>query len=459
MTNIFLRILNMSIAASWLVLAVLFLRLLLKKAPKWTRLLLWGIVALRLVCPFSFESVFSLIPSAETVPESVISGPTFRIQTGFQTIDYQINDYLGDHYFEGVTVPTNNGVQIMTVLAVAWLIGASVLLAYTVISYWALRRKVSTAVLRQDNIFQSENVVSPFVLGIIKPKIYLPYNMEQQAAESVIAHEQAHIQRRDHWWKLLGFLLLTIYWFNPLMWVAYILLCRDIELACDEKVIKQLDSEQRANYSQVLLACSINRGTITACPIAFGEGSVKQRIKSVLCYKKPTIMHIILAVILCAIVATCFLTNPVQGVKWGVQDIRVRHVAGKTYLELPYTYAHGGFSVRPLPLDAPEYIGDGEVPYDGALGKYRIMITFGDSDMTASFSKKFANDIYVLKNTSTEFGVFKARVRGPSDHGFVIYVGSDTPFTILEKDYGMGEEKFFGNLRIPITSADPIAVG
>ncbi len=312
MSDLFLKIVNMSISASWLVVAVLILRLVLKKAPKWVNVLLWGIVAVRLICPFSFESALSLIPSAETFPEKIISGPSFDVQTGITPIDNRINDYLGDRYFEGVTVPTNNGNNVMTILTIVWIIGILLLVAYTVISYWRLHREIDTAVRYKDSIFQSENVSSPFVLGIINPRIYLPFSMNEQDMEHVVAHEQAHICRKDHWWKPLGFLLLTIHWFNPLMWLAYVLLCRDIELACDEKVIKGLSNEQRADYTQALVACSVNRRMIAACPLAFGEVGVKERVKSVMNYKKPAFWVIILAVIACVIVAVCFLTNPKQ---------------------------------------------------------------------------------------------------------------------------------------------------
>lgn len=311
MNELFLKIVNMSISASWLVLVVLILRFVLKKAPKWANILLWGIVAIRLICPFSFESALSLIPSAETFPEKVISGPSFDVQTGITPVDNRINDYLGDRYFEGVTVPANNGNNIMTILTIVWTIGILLLVAYTVISYWRLRRKVDTAVRYKDNIFQSENVKSPFVLGIIKPRIYLPFNMNGQDLEHVVAHEQAHIHRKDHWWKPFGFLLLTIHWFNPLVWLAYVLLCRDIELACDERVIKELGNEQRADYTQALVACSVNRRMIAACPLAFGEVGVKDRVKSVMNYKKPAFWGVVLAVIVCVFVAVCFLTNPV----------------------------------------------------------------------------------------------------------------------------------------------------
>lgn len=312
MNEFFLKIINMSISASWLIFAVLILRLVLKKAPKWVNVLLWGIVAIRLICPFSFESALSLIPSAETFPKKIISGPSFDVQSGITPVDNRINDYLGDRYFEGVTVPANNGNTIMTILTIVWTIGILLLVAYTVISYWRLHREIDTAVRYKDNIFQSENVSSPFVLGLIKPRIYLPFKLDGQDMEHVVAHEQAHIRRKDHWWKPLGFLLLTIHWFNPLMWLAYVLLCRDIELACDEKVIKGLSNEQRADYTQALVDCSVNRRMIAACPLTFGEVGVKERVKSVMNYKKPAFWVIIIAVIVCVGVAVCFLTNPKQ---------------------------------------------------------------------------------------------------------------------------------------------------
>ena len=314
MSEFFLNVVNMSISASWIVLAVLVLRFLLKKAPKWIIVLLWGIVAVRLICPFSIESVMSLIPSAETITKAP-DAPRPHFESGVTIIDNQVNDYLGGHYYEGVTRPTGHFVDITTVLAIVWLVGIVVLLAYTIISYFRVKNKIGTAVLLRDNVFQSENVVSPFVLGIIKPKIYLPFNMNEQDMEYVIAHENAHISRKDHLWKPFGFLVLTLHWFNPLMWLGYVLLCRDIELACDEKVVKEFNTEQKADYSQALLTCSVNRRVIAACPLAFGEVGVKDRVKSVLNYKKPAFWIILVAIIASVVIAACFLTNPISSNK------------------------------------------------------------------------------------------------------------------------------------------------
>ena len=312
MNELFLKIINMSISASWLVLAVLILRFVLKKAPKWINVLLWGIVAIRLICPFSFESTLSLIPSAETIPLNIGMDTTPTINSGISAINNAVNPIISQSNTPMAGASVNLLQITIGIYEYIWIFGMIALALYTAISYWRLHRKVDTAVRYKDNIFQSENVSFPFVLGIIKPRIYLPFKMNGQYLEHVVAHEQAHICRKDHWWKPLGFLLLMIHWFNPLMWLAYVLLCRDIELACDEKVIKELGNEQRGDYTQALVACSINRRMIAACPLAFGEVSVKERVKSVMNYKKPALWVIIIAVIVCVGVAVCFLTNPKQ---------------------------------------------------------------------------------------------------------------------------------------------------
>ena len=311
MSELFLEIVNRSIAASWIVIAVLILRFCLKKAPKWVNVLLWGIVAVRLIFPFSIESALSLIPSAETVSPSIMMETAPSVQTGVPALDQVINLVI-DHSLSPAPGASANPLQIwISVMAAVWLAGAAALLLYSAISCWRLRRRVREAVILRDNIFQSENAGSPFVLGIIQPKIYLPYSVDSGALAYVIAHEQAHIRRGDHWWKPLGFLLLTVHWFNPLLWLGYILLCRDIELACDEKVISGMGREQRADYTQALVACSVSRRSIAACPLAFGEVGVKERVKSVMHYKKPAFWIVLASVAVCAVVAVCFLTDPV----------------------------------------------------------------------------------------------------------------------------------------------------
>lgn len=311
MSELFLKIVNMSISASWVVIAVLTLRFCLKKAPKWVNVLLWGIVAARMVFPFSIESVLSLIPSAETISPTIMMEQSPSVQTGVPALNHVINPVISGS-FTPAPGASANPLQIwIPVLAGIWLFGIAALFLYSAVSYWRLRRKVCEAVILRGNIYQSEKVCSPFVLGIIRPKIYLPYHMDSREMGHVIAHEQTHICRRDHWWKPLGFLLLTIHWFNPLMWLSYVLLCRDIELACDEKVIGEMGNEQRADYTQALVTCSVGRRVIAACPLAFGEIGVKERVKSVMNYKKPAFWIVLASVIVCAVIAVCFLTNPI----------------------------------------------------------------------------------------------------------------------------------------------------
>ena len=300
MSALFLTILHMSVCASWLVLAVLLLRLCLRRAPKWFNVLLWGIVAVRLVFPFSVESPLSLLPHTEAIRPAI---------TTVQTQPAQISSAAAAG---GSAAPAQSW---LSILAWVWLAGAAALLLYTMVSTLRLRHRVREAVRLRGNIYQSERIDSPFVLGTIRPRIYLPYRMDSRDRQHVIAHEQAHMRRGDHLWKPLGFLLLTIHWFNPGMWLSYVLLCRDIELACDEAVIKELGNEQRADYMQALVTCSANRRTLAACPLAFGEIGIKERVKSVMHYKKPAIWIVLVAIIACVVLAACSLTDPVDSQK------------------------------------------------------------------------------------------------------------------------------------------------
>jgi len=325
MSELFLTVLNMSISTGWIVLGVVILRTLLKKAPKWITVLLWGIAGLRLVMPFSIESVFSLLPATKTITK-LPSSPRPYFESGFDALDSRVNSYWKGHYFEGVTKPAQHFSDVTTVLAIIWAVGVIALLLYTVISYLRLKHEVKTAVLLRDNIYQSDAVSSPFVLGVLRPKIFLPFRLDESDAAHIIAHEEAHIRRRDHWWKPLGFLLLSVHWFNPLIWLGYSLLCRDIELACDQKVIRDLEPERRADYSQTLLSCSVNRRMIAACPLAFGEVGIKSRIKSVLSYQKPAFWLIIVAVSVSILFAVCFLTSPKKNT---LKNIEGRNLEGR----------------------------------------------------------------------------------------------------------------------------------
>lgn len=310
MDDVFLKLVNLSISASWLILAVLVLRFVLKKAPKWVMPLLWGVVALRLVCLFSIESALSLIPSAETIPSEIVTETREPVLYEQATLNIVTNPTLPSAAEVPVGVSRQQAQVDFNIYSVLWLAGMAALLVHALVSAEKLKRKLATAILLRDNIYESEFVDSPFVFGVVKPNIYLPMHMDEGTAAYVIAHERAHLARRDHWWKVLGYLVLALHWFNPLVWVAHILFCRDIELACDEKVVKGLDGAARADYSQALLSCAAPKRAVAACPLAFGEGNIKTRVKSALHYKKPAFWVAAAAVLAVVIVAVCFLTNP-----------------------------------------------------------------------------------------------------------------------------------------------------
>ena len=317
MANFFLALVDLSITASYFIVAVVLLRFVLAKAPKWIRGILWGLVGIRLTIPFSVESMFSLIPDKSPIPALYESGvnsvdttdiPEFNVGVGATP---QAVETLNT----GVVPETMQAgsVSVATILGIVWLVGLAAMLVYCTVTYIRLNKSVADAVLYRGGkhaIYQSEKVASPFVLGIFAPRIFIPYHMGEEDLQCVIAHEKAHIARKDHWIKPLGYVILSVHWFNPLVWLAYVLLCRDIELACDESVIRQLGMEHKKIYSEALLKCSVSQHRIAACPLAFGEVGVKKRITNVLHYKKPAFWVIVVALVLCAVVAVCFMTKP-----------------------------------------------------------------------------------------------------------------------------------------------------
>ena len=377
MGELFLNILNMSIAASWLILAVVLLRFALKKAPKWTAVLLWGVVAVRLVVPFSFESALSLIPSAETFNAHNIQYETPAISSGIPAVNNAVNPILGETFAPNPAASVNPLYVWTFIVSVIWLIGIAAMLLYAVISYVQVRRSVAERAPYEENIFLCDQVKSPFILGLVWPKIYLPSNMDATSMEPVIAHETAHLTRRDHWWKPLGFLILTVHWFNPLCWVAYVLLCRDIELACDEKVIRQMDLDGKKQYSNALLECSTGRRLVTICPLAFGEVGVKERVKNVLNYKKPAFWVIAAAVAACAVVTACFATNPKQELPQAQRTVqaRITEVEDRSFLVTPVEGAWElsssdlfRVSITNMPPSSEPQVGDiVEITYDGYI--------------------------------------------------------------------------------------------
>ena len=309
MAEIFQKALNMSIAAGWLILAVIALRLLLRRAPKRFRLLLWAVVGLRLALPWSIESALSLIPSAQTLPEGIMLERAPVLDTGISSLNGAINPGFTAAFTPELGASANPLQVLLPIAAALWMLGAAAMLLWALVSWLRLRKRVREAVRLEENVYECE-IASPFVLGLFRPRIYLPFSLENGERELVLAHERAHITAGDHIIKPLGWLLLAAHWYNPLVWLAYALFCRDIELACDERVVRGLSLSDRADYSQALLDLSRPRGGVRACPLAFGESSVKGRVKSVLCYKKPAFWLVLLAVVVCVGAAVCFLTDP-----------------------------------------------------------------------------------------------------------------------------------------------------
>ena len=310
MADVFIKTLNMGIAAGWLIVAVVVLRVLVKRAPKRFRLLLWAAVGLRLVLPVSIESALSLVPSAQTLPEGVMYAAAPELNTGIAALNDAINPAFTAAFAPEPAASANPLQVLLPIASVIWLAGAAVMLLWALVSWLRLRRRVAEAVRLEGNMFESERVASPFVLGLIRPRIYLPFGLDEGAREQVLTHERAHIARGDHVIKPIGWLILAVYWYNPLVWLAYALFCRDIELACDERVIRRLPVSGRADYSQALLDLSRPHHGVGACPLAFGESAVKCRVKSVLTYKRPAFWLIMLAAVLCIGAAVCFLTDP-----------------------------------------------------------------------------------------------------------------------------------------------------
>lgn len=299
----------MSIAAGWLILAVIALRLLLRRAPKRFRLLLWAVVGLRLALPWSIESALSLIPSAQTLPEGIMLERAPVLDTGISALNGAINPGFTAAFTPELGASANPLQVLLPIAAAFWMLGAAAMLLWALVSWLRLRKRVREAVRLEENVYECE-IASPFVLGLFRPRIYLPFSLENGERELVLAHERAHITAGDHIIKPLGWLLLAAHWYNPLVWLAYALFCRDIELACDERVVRGLSLSDRADYSQALLDLSRPRGGVRACPLAFGESSVKGRVKSVLSYKKPAFWLVLLAVVVCVGAAVCFLTDP-----------------------------------------------------------------------------------------------------------------------------------------------------
>ena len=310
MGNIFLNLLNISITATWFILAIIIFRIVFKKVPKFVNCILWSLVIVRLILPFSIESPFSFIENTTPVKSEQFYIETTESNISQKSEKSEVTENSVSDDLVAVKPENKKTIDLTEIISVIWISGSGVMLLYALLSYIKIRSKVKERLPYQKSVYLCENINTPFILGVIKPRIYIPVSISEEDAVLVIKHEKTHLKRFDHLLKPLGFIVLSVYWFNPAIWVLYILLCRDIELACDEKVIKELGDENKKAYSNTLINCSAERKIITACPLAFGETSVKTRIKSILNYKKPAIWLIILSLIVTLILTVGFLTNP-----------------------------------------------------------------------------------------------------------------------------------------------------
>lgn len=309
MSAVFLAVFNMSVAGAWVILIVLVLRAAGRKAPAGMRCALWGIAALRLAVPVWPSGKLSLVPSGQTLPAGMLYESQPVLQSGVDAIDRALNPGFA-HSMSPAAGASVNPLQVLTeAAALVWAAGVVCMLAYALLSAYRLRRKMAEAVPAGGGVWVCDAARSPFILGIAKPRIFLASDMNAQQTHYVLAHERAHLARRDHWWKPLGFVLLAVHWFNPLVWAAYLLFCRDVEQACDERVIKTMETAQRKEYSRALLQCSAPRRTAAACPLAFGETGIRQRIRAVLQWKRPGKWVLAGTAAVCAAAAALCLTT------------------------------------------------------------------------------------------------------------------------------------------------------
>ena len=409
MDVIFIKLFNMGVAAGWLIAAVMVLRLILKRAPRRFTCILWAIVAVRLLCPVTVESSFCLIPSAETIRATDVRYEQQPlIHSGVSWVNSALNPVINGSLAQSPEASVNPLHVAMWAAGVIWMAGMFAILGYALASFWRLRRKLREAVWLRDNIWICDQVKTPFILGVIRPRIYLYSGMDGGQTEYVLAHEQAHLMRKDHWWKLLGFLLLAVYWFHPLVWAAYLLFCRDIELACDEKVIKDMDMDGKKAYANVLLACSVQKRRAMDGPLAFGEVGVKERVKTVLHYKKPAFWIMLAAIAVCAIVAVCFLTNPKQH----RFDIRIVIPAGS---EEAFYYSEEEISPRKnrITLWAGENLGDTQVVLEPVQVKEKTAY------MPADLTPGLPVEMRVEKGAWFRVGVV---LGNPAEEDIVVYV-------------------------------------
>lgn len=368
--GIFIQIFNMSFTASFVIIFVLIIRLLLKKTPKIFSYVLWSVVLFRLVCPFSFEGAWSLLPvNSNPIATDIAYAQTPRINTGITAIDSAINPMLP----AATPYASVNPLQIWAFWGKnVWIVGIAALLLYSAGSLARLRRKLVGAVKLRENIYLADHIMSPFVIGVIRPKIYLPSTLSEQEQSYIILHEQTHIRRFDHIVKIVAFFTLVVHWFNPLVWVAFILCNRDMEMSCDESVMKQMGADIRREYSSSLLCLATGKRIITGAPLAFGEGDTKGRIKNVMNYKKPVMLIVLVAAVIVIVAFSGLMVNPA----------RITHGDLENENIIPLSFSQTNISVLPL----GEYI----LAAPSGINSPRIILEKGNKfDFSYSFFSSY----------------------------------------------------------------------
>ncbi len=471
METVFVKVLNLSLQASILALAVMLVRAATARTrfPKWALVLMWGLVGLRLLCPFSVESALSLLPSREVVRvESTGEGAVTTVETGIPALDGALGGAPSHRDpapsaggpeapappeisgTAGTTEPERKADALGTALYWAsrvWPAGTACMLLYFIASALLLRRRVAGSEETEEGVWESERVPSPFVFGFLRPRIYLPWGLREEHREFVLAHERAHIKRRDHMIKPLAFFILAFYWFNPLLWVAYVLLTRDIELACDERVLKELGPRAKRPYSEALLAAVTFHRYVAACPVAFGEGKLKGRVKNVLRWKKPAVWLTAAAVLLCAVLGACFLTSPARGEETpdpsedpGPTEDPVSALAGsyKFAGEYPDSYGPNIFTLRLYGDGTFQYyettysshIGLGTWAYEDGV----VTLTEERSRMVGGTEEEISEGVFQMVGGTMEDYEAHIRLRVTEDGLAYLAEGSDNFYYIEVQD-------------------------
>ncbi len=435
---ILVTVLNMSINAGYAVIAVILLRIAMKRSPRRIVCLLWSLVGIRSVMPYSFESVLSIIPSIKTIPDGFLDSAYPTVDSGIYFVDRAVGSVLPDLLptrVNDVIQPSHEG---MATLSLFWLMGIAVMMTYMTVSYVKVKRSVKEAIKQSDNIYLCDGISSPFILGVIKPKIYLPFGMSEEDMQYVILHEKAHLKRYDHITKSVGYLLLAVYWFAPLVWTAYILMCRDIELACDEAVIRQLGTDAKKQYSNALINCAAPRKTAFSCPLAFGEVGVKTRIKNVLKYKKPAFLRVAVAVLLSAVACVCLLTDPTSKM-YAVDDGAngAEHLTAVLEGKLEIKFDDSGYDP-----DFNAYAKHAKMPQDRF--EAIIIYEFVNSEKAKETARwidphgsviRYVRDFNITEETTVDY----AHIPNWYLHGkcIVLYIGDDeNTFDILQDELG-----------------------